>query len=63
MQNPGNRTNPVYNNSIHPNTVMYSVEHLRERLVQAGRDAISGRTMTCEEVHENLEKKFPWLCE
>ena len=38
-------------------------EELRGRLVLAVQDAREGRTMSCEEVHQTMEQKFPWLCE
>lgn len=41
----------------------YSVQELRDRLSEAADDARNGRTMSSEQVYQNLEQKFPWLCE
>ena len=40
-----------------------SAEAVSSRLTNAEADALSGRGYSCEEVHDRIEKKFPWLCD
>lgn len=40
----------------------FTMEELNARLDRAEADVKAGRTMSCEQVHERLEQKFPWLC-
>ena len=41
----------------------FTMEDINKRLDMAEADMIAGRIMSCENVHESLEQKFPWLCE
>ena len=41
----------------------FTMEDINTRLDMAEADALAGRIMSCESVHECLEQKFPWLCE
>ena len=41
----------------------FTMEEINRRLDKAEDDMKAGRTMSCESVHEQLEQKFPWLCE
>ncbi|MBR6202466.1 MAG: hypothetical protein IKQ62_05640 [Bacteroidaceae bacterium] len=41
----------------------FTMEDINKRLDMAEADMIAGRIMSCENVHECLEQKFPWLCE
>ena len=41
----------------------FTMEDINKRLDMAEADALAGRIMSCESVHECLEQKFPWLCE
>jgi len=45
------------------NPIDMSPEAIKTRCHQAEEDAMSGRVLTSEEVHKNLEAKFPWLCD
>lgn len=41
----------------------FTMEDINRRLDMAEADMKAGRTMSCESVHEQLEQRFPWLCE
>ncbi|MBR0046983.1 MAG: hypothetical protein IJP75_08950 [Bacteroidaceae bacterium] len=41
----------------------FTLDEIYERLDQAEADMKAGRVMSCETLHEQLEQKFPWLCE
>lgn len=40
-----------------------SAEAVSSRLRNAEADALAGRGYSCEEVHNRIEKSFPWLCD
>lgn len=40
----------------------YTMEELNARIDEAEDDIVAGRTYTSEQVHDMMEKKYPWLC-
>lgn len=48
---------------MEPHLPPISYSELRNRLQQAAEDARQGHVYACEDIHSNLENKYPWLCE
>ena len=40
----------------------YTLDELNARIDEAENDIDAGRVYTSEQVHDILEKKYPWLC-
>ena len=42
---------------------MLSADELRARVAEAETEILAGKTNSVEDFEENIEMKYPWLCE
>lgn len=59
------QVNAAMDGSMEPSHHLPKVSYseYRSRLEQAAEDARQGQAFACEDIHSNLEKQYPWLCD